>query len=328
MSWRHSFLIALLAAACLLIAGCQPARQIGRDPLRAQSLRINVQGGAGFAPLMLMQRRRLLEQRVPGLSIEWKVIPTQQGVDEALASGGLDIAAGSIVSFLQTRERGIPARLMAGVAELPLGIVANRPARSLGELPPGDRIAVPFVGSQEHIMLRMAALRDLGDWQALDRRVDPRPHAEALTALLAGRDVAAHVAVTPYLDRGLESPRVYRLVEGAELAGGPSSTVVAYATAGQRERQSALFAIFVDVLREATDLAVRDPNETARLVAETDAPLLSPDAVARYLARPGVHFSTDVRGLRRLVTFMQSTGQLRHAPTNPSELAFDEAVVS
>ena len=315
----------LLVACCPVVTACQPARLAGREPPRGQTLRINVAGGFGYLPLLLMQERRLLERRVPGLSVEWKAIPTPEAVNEALASGVLDIATGSPTAALLAHERGVPARALAGVAELPLGLVSNRPnARTVRDLGSGDRIAVPALDSHEHMVVRVAALRELGDWQALDPLVVPRAHPEAFAALLARREVTAHVATTPYLDRELETPNLRRLLDGADVMGGPAMGVVAYTTPALRERQAALFGVFLEALREATALAERDVGEATRLLTAGDGSRFAPEALARYLDHPDLRFSTQVRGLPRLATFLHYTGQYQRIPTSRQELLFDD----
>jgi ABC-type nitrate/sulfonate/bicarbonate transport system substrate-binding protein len=327
---RHLYqLVALCllpAASCLLVTACQPARLTPREPPRGQVLRINLHRGIGYAPLLIMQSRRLLERRVPGLSVEWKAIPAAETIHEALASGGLDIATGSPTDFLAAREAALPARVLAGLAELPLALVSARPeVRSIRDLGPDDRIAVPTLGGQEHVILRMAALRELGDWQALDRLVVAKPHPDAFAALLARGEITAHMAIPPYLDQALESPGLRRLLDAADVLGGPTTMVVAYTTPALREGQATLVDVFREALGEATDLAARDPDATAKLLVDREGFQLPPATLARYLTRPGLTFSTRVRGLPRLATFLQVTGQLERAPTAWRDLAFDDA---
>lgn len=313
----------LLLVVGLFAIGCQPARLVSREPYRGQVLRVNFQRELGYAPLLLMQRQRRLEQRVPGVVVEWKSIQTAEAVAEALSTGTLDVGVGSTAAFLQARERGLPVRVLAGVAELPLGLTTNRlDARSLRDLGPGDRVAVPTLGGQEHSVLRLAALGELGDWQALDPLVVPRTHADAFGALLNRRALTAHVAVSPYLDRELETLKAHRLVDGAAVMGGPAMSVVAYATPAARERQSALIGVFLEVLRESSESAARDLGQTSDLLAELDGASLTTDALRRYLDRPGLTFSTRVRSLSRLATFMRHTGQLTAVPPTWEELAF------
>ena len=319
----------VLLVLCLLAVGCQPAKLVQREPYRGQVLRINLQRELGYAPLLLMQRHRRVEQRVPGAVVEWKSIQTSEAVAEALSTGTLDIGVGSIASFLLARERGLPVRILAGISELPLGLTTNRlDARTLHDLGPRDRIAVPMLGGQEHTVLRMAALRELGDWRALDPLVVQRAHPDAFGALMNRRALTAHVAVSPYLERELESPDVRRLLDGVAVMGGPAMSVVAFTTPTVRARQSALIGVFLDALRESSEAAVGDVVQATDLLANLDGAGLTTADLRRYLDRPGLTFSMEVRGLSRLATFMRYTGQLTSVQATWDDLAFADATGS
>jgi NitT/TauT family transport system substrate-binding protein len=314
----------LATFVCLFVAACQPATAIDREPAGGQTLRINVQAGIGYAPLVVMQTRRLLERRVPGVAVEWKAIPTAEAIHEALLSGGLDVATGSPTAFLVARDRGAPVRVLAGLAEVPMGLVTSRTdARSVRDLGPGDRVAVPALGDLEHAVLRMAALRELGDWRALDPLVVEKPHAEAAAALVARREISAHVAVSPFLEEELATPGLRRLVRAADLPGSPLTAVVAYTTPALRDHQPRLFEVFVDVLREASGIVARERSAVARLLTERDGFGLAPSALERSFERSGLVYTTQVRGLSRLATLLELTGQIRSSTRDAGDLAFD-----
>src|SRR5687768_15460254 len=79
---RALHLMLVGAGAALGLAACQPARLVRRDPSRRLVLRINLHGSAAYAPLLLLRERRMLEEALPGLSVEWKVIPAAEDVNE------------------------------------------------------------------------------------------------------------------------------------------------------------------------------------------------------------------------------------------------------
>ena len=77
-------------------------------------MRINLYGTAAYAPLLVMRERHMLEEALPGLSVEWKVLPTPEDVNEAVRDGGLDLGVGPPPAFLLAREAGLPVRLLCG----------------------------------------------------------------------------------------------------------------------------------------------------------------------------------------------------------------------
>lgn len=271
-----------------------------------------------------MKERGLVQQRVPGLSVEWKVIPKIETLQEALLTGGLDVAVATTTTFLLARASGVPVRALAAISELPIGIVTNRvEARSLRGLRQGDRIAVPDADSHEATMLRMAALRELGDPRALDGLLVGKSQGEGLVALLARRDVTAQAAITPYLDVARDTTGVHRLDDAASLPA--ATTLVAYTLPELRERRRPIFDAFVDALTEAATLATASPESFTKLANEIEELDLSAPALAAYLRRPGVAYGTRFRGLADLAGFLALTEQIRTPAPTWGELTFEGA---
>jgi NitT/TauT family transport system substrate-binding protein len=305
-------------------AACQPARYTNREPPRGLALRVNLLAYAPYAPLIVMKERGLVQQRVPGLSVEWKVIPKVETLHEALLTGGLDVAVATATTFLLTRASGIPVRALAAVSELPIGIVANRPeARSLRDLRQGDRLAVPDAESHEATQVRIAALRELGDPRALDGLMVGRSQGEGLAALLSRQGVTAQAAITPYLDLARDTPGVQRLDDAAGLPA--TTTLVAYTLPALRERRRPIFDAFVDALTEAATLVTAAPESFAKLTNEVQELDVSAPALAAYLRRPGVGYGTRFRGLTDLAGFLTLTEQIRSPAPTWGELTFEGA---
>ena len=295
-----------------------------REPPRGLALRVNLLAYAPYAPLLVMQERRLIQQRVPRLSVEWKVIPSTQTLHEALLTGGLDVAIGTATTFLLFRASGVPVRALAAVSELPIGIVTNRPeARTLRDLRPTDRIGVLDADSHDATMLRMAALRELGDPRALDSQLVGMSEGEGLAALRARQVLAAQMMTTPYLDVAQDTPGLRRLDEAVTRPA--TTTLLAYTLPDLRERRRPIFDAFVDALSEAATLVTAAPEALSKLVNETDELDLSPPTLAGYLRRPGVAYGTELRGLSGLAGFLSLTGQIQGPPPTWNDLTFEPA---
>ena len=288
------------------------------------ALRVNLLSYAPYAPVLVMKERRLVEQRVPRLSVEWKVIPRTETVHEALLTGGLDVAIGSATTFMVFRASGAPVRALAAVSELPIGVVGNRPeARTLRDLRASDRVAVPDADSHEATMLRMAALRELGDPRALDGLLVGVSAGEGLAALRSRQGVTAQALMTPYLDVAQDTTGLRRLDDPAGLPA--TTTQLAYTLPDLRERRRPLFDAFVDALNEAATLVTSEPDALAALVNETDELDLSTPTLAAYVRRPGVRFGTRFRGVADLAGFLTLTGQVHDPPPTWGELTFEPA---
>ena len=285
-------------------------------------LRINLYGSAAYAPLLLMRERRMLEEALPGLSVEWKMIPTPEEVNEALRSGGLDLGTGPPTAFLLAREAGLPVRLLCGISALPCAVVGRAGLRSLGGLRKGDRIAVPDPVSLEAAVLQLAALRELGDPRALNANLVERSHVEALPAVKLGQDLAAHVTITPFLELELEGVGPERLVDSRDLFGELPTTALVYGLPSLRERSAPLLDAFTGTLTEAARLVAADPAGTARQLAEVDDLRAAPERIGEVLARSGWQPGPRLAGVARIAELWKSTDRLRETPTAWSELAF------
>jgi NitT/TauT family transport system substrate-binding protein len=311
------------AGAALGLAACQPARLVRRDPSRRLVLRINLHGSAAYAPLLLLRERRMLEEALPGLSVEWKVIPAAEDVNEALRDGGLELGVGAPTAFLIAREAGLPVRLLCGVSALPCAVVGRAGLRSLAGLRSGDRVAIPDQVGLEAAVLQLAALRELGDPRALDANVLERSHVEALPALRLGKDFVAHVAVTPFLELELEGAGPERLVDSRDLFGGLPTTALVYGLPSLRERAAPILAAFTTALTEAGRLAAADPVAAARLLSEVDDLRSAPERIGEILARSGWQPGPRLTGVVKIAELWRRTDRLRRAPTSWADLAFD-----
>ena len=286
-------------------------------------LRINLFGTAPYAPLLQMRERRLLEEAIPGMWVEWKLIPDGEAVNEALRDGGIDIATGSPTALLLAREVGLGARVIGGISALPCAVVGRPGLRSLAAIKPSDRIAVPEESSLEASVLRLAALRELGDARALDANLTYRLHTEALPALKQGREFAAHVTMTPFLELELDGAGPERLVDSRDLFSGLPTSALAYALPSLRDRAAPLVDAFTEALTESVRLVTADPVGTARLLSETEDLRISPERLGSLLDGSGWQLGARPLGVTRLAELWQRTGRLAQSPTSWSELAFD-----
>jgi NitT/TauT family transport system substrate-binding protein len=296
---------------------------IRRDPSRRLVVRINVYNSAAYAPLLQMREQRLLENALPGLSVEWKVIPAAETVNQALREGGVDLATGAPTAFLLARAAGLPVKLVGGIGATPCTIVGRVGLRSLAGIRATDRIAVPDETSLEAAVLQLAALREIGDAQALNGTMVTRAHADALPAIKLGGELTAHVSVTPYLDVELDGAGPTRLVDSRDLFGGLPTAAVAYALPSLREHSGPILDAFSAALGEAVRLAASDLVGTARLLAETEELHATPDAMAEILARSGWQLAPPLTGVTRLADLWRRTGRLRTAEESWTDLAFD-----
>jgi NitT/TauT family transport system substrate-binding protein len=286
-------------------------------------VRINQFATAAYAPLQQLRERQLLEAALPGLTVEWKAIPAGDDVNEALRTGGLDLAVGPPTAFLLARDAGLPVRLLCGVSALPCGVVGRAGLRSLAGIRKIDRIAIPDRNGLEAVVLQLAALRELGDARALDGNMVERPHADALPAVKLGKDLAAHVAITPYLELDLDGGGTERLVDGRDLFGSLPTAALVYGLTSIRERAAPILEAFTTTLAEAARIVTADPAGAARLLSEADDLRAPPERIGDVLARSGWQPGLKLSGVLRVAELLRRTDRLRQPPPSWGDLAFD-----
>jgi len=308
---RRPFLATAAAAASFAASDAARAQAPGK-------LVIATQPGLGYAPMVVVKQKHWLEEAVPGLQVEWKVISSSVAIREAMLAGEVQIGCGSVAPFLIGRDRGFRTRLIAALNTVDLWLLTNDPrVQSVRDFRPGDKVAVVAPDTNQAFVLRRAAQQAFGDPKALDLAMLSMPHPDALQSVLTNQ-VAGYVGAPPFQEAAA-ARGVRRLLSSTDLFG-PLTFNVCFARE-QLERQNApaLRALQAAVQR-AIGLLTEQPAEAATLLA-LDAG--QPEAeLARQLAQPETRFTTEPAGVDALGTFMHETGFLRAPAGKLDELLF------
>ncbi len=308
---RRPFLASAAAAASFAASDAARAQAPGK-------LIIATQPGLGYAPMVVVKQKRWLEEAVPGLEVEWKVISSSVAIREAMLAGEVQIGCGSVAPFLIGRDRGFRTRLIAALNTVDLWLLTNAPrVQSVRDFRPGDKVAVVAPDTNQAFVLRRAAQQAFGDPKALDLAMLSMPHPDALQSVLTNQ-VAGYVGAPPFQEAAA-ARGVRRLLSSTDLFG-PLTFNVCFARE-QLERQNApaLRALQAAVQR-AIGLLTEQPAEAATLLA-LDAG--QPEAeLARQLAQPETRFTTEPAGVDALGAFMHETGFLRAPAGKLDELLF------
>ena len=157
LSVRRRPLLALAAAAVLPLPHVARAQAAGK-------LVIATQPGLGYAPMVIVKQRRWLEEAMPGLQVEWKVISSSVAIRESMLAGEVQVGCGSVAPFLIGRDRGFRTRLISALNTVDLWLLTNDPrVQSVKDLRPTDKVAVVAPDTNQAFMLRRAAQQAFGD---------------------------------------------------------------------------------------------------------------------------------------------------------------------
>lgn len=317
---RRAVALGLSAGGLLaLLTGCSEEPAV---------IRVAEQHGLAYVPLAIMQVEGYLEEELEATGeastrVEWIRTGNAATIREAMLAGRLDIGFMGIPPFLIGLDRGTEWRLVTGLSEAPLGLVTLREEyRSIEDLSPADRVALPQPGSIQHILLAMAADREFDDPRRFDDQLVSMGHPEGLSALLAGRDVAAHFTSPPFLFDALSEPGSTLLLDGREAFGGRFTFiigVVAPEWPGDR-REEVRVQAFLDALDRAVSRArmlqeqlrdesvAGDPDPLLERLAEFYT--IDVAALRRQLQFPGMVYTRQVHGVERFVEHMDRYGYL------------------
>ncbi|MBE3576854.1 MAG: ABC transporter substrate-binding protein [Limnochordales bacterium] len=291
-----------------------------RQPL--EKIRIAQQFGLVYAPLSIARELEIFEKH--GLQVEWRQLGSGAAINEALIAGQVDVGFMGIPPFLIGWDKGVPWKVAVGFGEVPIMLITYRKdIKSLTDFTSKDRIALPSPGSVQHLLLGMAARRELGNAKALDSLLVAMAHPDGMAALLARRGITAHFTTPPYAFELLSQPGFHAVLTDRQAFGGRFSFNVGVVTKQFHDSRPQAYRQFVAALTEAMNWLETHKKEAAPLLAPEFN--LSVEKTYAYLTWPGVHYTVEVRGLMKFARFMYENGFIRNMPASLDDLVWENA---
>jgi NitT/TauT family transport system substrate-binding protein len=314
--------ITICTAALLFCSACSdesapPEVRGNGDDYSKVTIRLAQQYGMQYAPAYIMQEFGLLEKHLPGVHLKWSRLAGGSAMNEALIAGQLDVAFMGLPPLLIAWSKGVDYRIAAGICVPPseLMIRRDKKIKSIADLKKTDKIAVPGVGSIQHIMLAMAAQKTLGDAKSLDGNILPMANPDAYAALISGADVVGHFASMPYIDR--EANDCCESILSAKEAYGQEASIISVSTKSFHDNQK-VYNGFIAALNEAIDLVKTKDPDVIKVIAKIEK--ISEEEVLRYLQWPGTMYDSAVYGSMGLAVFMFEQGYIEKYPKNTADI--------
>jgi NitT/TauT family transport system substrate-binding protein len=312
--------LALALAAALGALG--PGAGAAAD--EAKVLRIVKQPGLGYLQLIVMRELRLLEKRLPGVELEWRQLTSGPVIRDAMVAGQLDVGSGGLGPFIQAIDRGLDWKTLGALNELPLFLNCARPdVKGLKDLKPADRIAMPAIGSIQHVVLQMQAEKELGNPKALNQQIVAMAHPDATAAILSKREITCHLSSPPFQYEQLRDPGIRKVFDSYQAAGGPHTFNLTWASAKWVKANPGLVKGFVEALREATDFIAEKPAEAARLYVTSEKARSTPEEILQIMRQEGLRYSMTPSGLGKFAAYMQKIGMIKTVPGSWKDYAFE-----
>lgn len=324
----RSALIAVLTAAFVaavaLPVSAQTRSKSPRAPAQPAEIRIGVGHGIGFLPLYLAQDLKLLEKHAKAAGLTSRIslqrYNTAAPLQQAMAKGEVTAGAYGLSAFLLARDTPKEMVAISGLTTLPLVLLTARPnIKSLSDLRPNDRIAVPMLTAPQTAYLRMQADKSaFGAWNRLRQQIVVMPHQDALDAMTAGKDnIAAYFSSPPFTQVALKEPKVRALMSSDDIMGGKTSFLLIAASRETMAAQPKLAEILSKSIDEASAVIRNDPRRAAVMWLKYEpSSTLDARAVEAILRDLKDDFGSGIFGIEATASFMNSDGRLKNAPAS------------
>lgn len=278
------------------------------------------QFGLGYAPLMVMEKHNLITKYYPEAEVEWVQLGSGGAIREAMAANRVDIGSMGVPPFLIGWAKDYNWKVISGLCYMPLGLQTyHEKVKTLADIDANMKIALPSPGSIQHILLSMAAEKQLGDARALDNNLVAMAHPDGANALINQVEIDLHFTSPPYIFAELNSPNIHQVVDAeTDSFGGSFTFLVSAATKDFTERNPDLF----DAVFQAFDEAIRWLEENTQEAAELLSEELNTDKkeIERQLEWPGVRFDKNPTGMLTFLEFMKEQGYVEKETRDIEEL--------
>lgn len=308
------FLMALLLVAAL------------PSPGRAEVAEITFakQFGIAYLPLMIMEADGLIERHaaalgLPDFKVAWTTITSGAVANDGLLSGRLAFGIGAVPAMLllhdRTRTSGNPVQGIVGVAVMPTVLNVRNPAvKSIADLTPDDKIAMPAIKISNHaLVLEMAAARLFGmsNYAKFDAQTVALPQPDAAVQLMSPNgSITAHFASPPYTVFELRGPDVHPILNSRDVMGDTSLTVL-WTTKKFANANPNVVRAVNDAIIEALGIINKDKEAAGDRYLKLSGDKIARTDLMKVLDDPDNQFSPVPMGVMAFARFMHQTGVLK-----------------
>lgn len=287
-----------------------------------QELNIAEQFGIAYAPLQIMKKQQLLEKALPDVQINWKQYGGPTPIREGMLADEVDFGFMGPSPVLVGIDNGMKWKFAAGISYNQVALVTDRPEiRSLEDFKDSDRIAILSPGSTQHVLLSIAASQVFEDPDKFDKQLVSLSHPDAMDALIAETEVAAHFATPPYLDKEI-SLGMHVITTGEEIMGEPFTFITGVAQTSFFEERPEEYAAIITALNTAIDYI----NQNMDAAVSELAPVygVDEDVLKAQMTYQGTIYANRLTGLQRLSDEMYRIGMIK-SPIVIREVCFPGA---
>jgi NitT/TauT family transport system substrate-binding protein len=304
-------------------------------PARAEEqVKIGIGFGLAFLPTYICEDLKLVEKygKEQHLTVKasYERLLSAAAVQDAIALRAIDMGPFGTAPLLTAWEKGKETKdtrrqifAVSGMTTMPLVLLSDQPRmRSIADLRPSDRIAMPTLTAPQMYVLEMQSEKVLGQFDRLRNQVVALSHADAIAALFSGDGPAtAYFASPPFTQITLKDSMIHRILSSEDVIGGKSSFLMIGATKSYIEAHPKIPEIVDKAMDEAARLIHDDPRRAAQIYLEHE-PSKALDAadIEAVLKENKDGFGSAVEGTQAFADFMGRHGELKAPPQSWKEI--------
>ena len=294
-----------LMAVCMMLA-------LGACTNDETKKEINIaeQFGIAYAPLQIMREQGLLEKELPGVTINWKQYGGPTPIREGMLAGEIDFGFMGPGPVLIGIDNGMKWRYATGISFNQVALVTDKAyVHALEDFKPEDKIAILSPGATQHVLLCIASNQVFGNPDEFDNRIVSLSHPDAMDALIADTEIAAHFSTPPYLDKEL-SQGMRIVMTGEEIMGQPFTFITGVTQESFYEENPKEYRAILKALNEAIDFINQNMDEAVAILA----PVYGIDEVTlkKQMTYNGTIYSNELKGIEKLAEEMYAIGMLKN----------------
>ena len=303
------------AVIAALVAACAPA-------LAQEQVRIGLGYGFAFLPLYLCEDLKLVEKQAKAahfdLAAKFQHIANGSELHAALAAGQIDMApfgtAPLLAGALQSKPANRQIVAVSGITSLPLTLLSNQASeRSITDLKPSDRIAVPTLTSPQMYVLQMQSEQTFGKFDHLSNQIVVLSHPQAIAALAENTGQAtAYFSSPPFTQIALRVANVHAMLSSADVMNGKSSFLILGAKRAYAHAEPQAAELVAKAIDEAARIIRDDPKRAAQIyLTHEPSAALNGAAMETIIREVKDEFGSPVYGVQATADFMVRIGELK-----------------
>ena len=290
--------------------------------LAQEQVTIGLGYGFAFLPLYICEDLQLVEKQAKAAHLDvvakFQRFANSAELHAALAAGQIEMApfgtAPLLAGALQTKEAGHQIVAVSGITSLPLTLLTNQAnERSIADLRPNDRIALPTLTSPQMYLLQMQSENTFGQFDHLRNQIVMLSHPQAIAALADDTGQAtAYFSSPPFTQIALRASNVHAMLSSSDVMNGKSSFLILGAQRSYVRAQPQIAELVAKAIDEAARV-IRDDPERAAQIYLTHEPSVALNGAAMDAIIRDVkdEFGTPVYGVQTTADFMARIGELK-----------------